>query len=148
MKNRRTYFRLFKYFYAWIMPVVTIISLIVVSQFIRRPLLFGSAIADFLGRLWISLCYCANYVILADPERYRTWIYGRRIEQRKDQEDLATILGNIGMGVMLGFFVFMITRWVMQVFLLIPKDINWILSILNGLICAIPLIARRKQMLI
>ncbi len=147
MQEQGMYSRLFKYFYNYIMPFVTIIVLMVVAQAISRPLLFSSAVADFLGRLWISLCFSASYVILADPERYRTWIYGRKIEQRKDHEDPATSLWNVGMGLMLGFFVFMITRWVVHVFLPIMKDFSLVLAMLNGLICAISLIARRKKML-
>ncbi len=147
MPTPRIYSRLFKYFYNYIMPLVTIMALMIVPQFISRPLLFGSVVADSLGRLWIALCFCATYVILADPEKYRAWIYGSKIEQRKDQEDLATSLWNIILGLMLGFFVFVITRWVMQVFLPIMKDFSLILSALNGLICAIPLIVKRKTML-
>jgi hypothetical protein len=129
------------------MPIITIILLIIVSQFITRQWLFGSAVFDFIARIWLSLCLCMSYIVLANLDKYRLWFYGRRIENLNSENGVMTTIWNISMGIMLGFFALLITRWAVQVFLPIFIHFGWPIAFLNGIILSVPIIARHQKFL-
>ncbi len=136
---------LFRYFYTWFLPAVTVLSLMVVSQITPRPLFFHSGVMDFAARVWIAVCLCANYILLGNLSKYRSWFYGYKDENYQSQGDIATRLWNTGLGVGLGIIVALITWWIFQVFLPTLRAFTAPIAILNALLCSIPIVARGRK---
>ncbi len=147
MKNPRTRRLTSRYFYSWVMPGVTILLVLIIAQFVSRPLVFRSAVVDFVVRMWVAGCYCAAYIILGNLDKYGSWLYGGKYDRRENQGDFLVSLWNAGLGLGLGFVVSLTTWWVIQAFLPIMKDLGLLISIVNGLICSMPLIAQGKSII-
>jgi predicted membrane protein len=78
--------------------------------------------------------------MLSDIERYKTWFYGKRIEDPNSVNDGVKTIWNIGVSVMFGVFSAIISWWTIKMFLPNFNNIALILALLHGCIFAIPML--------
>jgi len=136
--NRNLIKNIVKVVYSYVLPCTILILLLGVSQFIDRPRFFRSEAIDLGLRIIFCLWFIFGYRRLPNISRYRptsvsTWT--------KADLDLLEKLAYIGLGILYGILMTLITWWIIQVFLPTFINISIILAIINGLICSIPAIA-------
>lgn len=119
-------------FYKIVMPALVVILLWGVSQIIARPKLLGSGIADVLVRLLLGLWLIRLY--RAFPYRKITPLSN----WSKTELDFFEKAYYIGLGLMSGPIMGLVTWWVIRVFLPIFKDYSIFIGLLNGLIFCLP----------
>jgi hypothetical protein len=129
--------RLIVVFYKFVMPFITILSLMGISQITQRPKFLGSEFIDFVTRVLLSLWFCFSYVRL--PHLRQHYRFYPNIEWSKSDIHPSARLVYIGIGSAFGVFITIITSWVIRAFIPILSDYSLVLAILNGLIYAIPM---------
>ena len=134
-----------KLVYIIIMPLIVAILLLIVSQSITRPLFFDSFIVDLVVRIWLCICFCLGYIILANIKKYESWFYQRKYEDLKSKNNLPTTLWNISRGIMFGLFSGLVSWWTVQVFLPNFIPICWFIAILHGLVFSLPIVIQSKS---
>jgi hypothetical protein len=137
---------LLEYFYKWVMTGITVILLLVVSQVIARPLILRSFVIDLLARIWICLVFCRGYVILSNPRKHMARFYHKKIEDLENVSDHVTgYLIVVPIGFMFGILATAVTWWTLQVFIPILGNVILALSILNGVICFMPIAVKPNR---
>ena len=132
--------KLAKIFYMIIMPGITIIGLLFVSQVIPRQRFLGSGIVDIAARILLCLWFCAGYIRMPSlPEKYR--IYPNIIWTKSDITPRAKFV-YMGLGIIFGIGISIITWWAIGIFLPIFDNYRIFLAAVNGIIFAIPLMAQ------
>jgi hypothetical protein len=124
-------------FYNFVMPAATTITFLVVSQFIRRPFVFGSGLLDFLARVLLCLWFFFSYTRLLNiKEKYKpfsdiTW-------SKSDIDPVERIL-LIGLAIFFGTMVTLFTWMSLNAFVPIVGKFGIVLAIANGVVFLIPL---------
>ena len=134
-----------KFFYQFIFPLTVVISLLLISGNISRPLFSGSILLDFLARFWLCLIFAMGYIIISDLDKYQIWFYGHSRENLGDPPDTFTIFWNICMSLMLGIFATLISWWAVRTFLPILNHIALLLALLNGFLFSMPLLYQSSR---
>lgn len=134
-----------KFLYLLILPLVVFVFLLLVSENISRPLFSGSKMLDFVARLWLCLIFSMGYIIVVDLERYKSWFYGRKIDDSNSKVDNSTIFLNIIMSIIFGVFAALITMWAVRTFLPIFSKVSLIVATINGILYFVPMFCQRKH---
>jgi hypothetical protein len=127
-------------FYKYVMPVITVISLILISQIITRPRLLGSWFLDLVVRIFLCVWFCIGYVRLPNiSEKYKFY---PNITPKKSDIGPSGKVFYISLAIFFGILVALMTGWVLRSFLPFLSIYIIPIAILNGLIFLIPLIAQ------
>lgn len=122
-------------FYTIVMPMVIVVLLLGVSQFITRPKLLGSEIADLVIRILLCLWFCFGYRRLPHLSNYRVF---PSIQWSKSDIGTVEKLYYLFLASFFGFSVTMVSWWTILVFIPIFGNFSFVLALFNGVICALP----------
>jgi hypothetical protein len=126
--------------YKYILPAVSVFSLVILAQVTSRHQFMGSGLVDFLVRAYICVWLCMLYVRLPYLAiKYR--LFPGSTTKKSDVtsgEKARFILGVIFLGILFAIG----TRWVVMEFLPILRPLIYPIAILNGFLFSIPLIAQ------
>lgn len=125
-------------FYQIVMPSITIILLLGISSLISRPIFAGSRFIDTSARIVLCLWFCIGYFRLPTlGKKYR--VYPNIEWKKSDVSPLGRLVSSC-FAILFGIGVILVTRWAINVFLPLFKDISLFLAIANGVVYAIPLV--------
>jgi len=126
--------------YKYLLPAITVVALLIVSQVISRPRILGSGFLDFILRglacLWFCICYSRLPYL---SKKYRP--FPGSTTKKSDintRGKIKSIINAIFFGMVFAF----LTWWIVNMFLPVSKSFLYSIVVINGLICSIPLIAQ------
>ena len=123
--------------YKVVMPVITLLFLLVIPQFIQHPAFMGSGVFDFIVRGLLCLWFCLAYSMLPNiKEKYG--LYPNITWSKADISPAERFLF-IGFATFFSICVVLITLWTIGVFVPIISKYGLLLAITNGAIFLIPL---------
>jgi hypothetical protein len=127
-------------FYKYVMPGITIISLILISQAITRPRFLDSWLLDLIIRIFLCIWFCVGYSRLPDiSEKYRFY---PNITPKKSDIGANQKAFIIVMILFASLLISVTTGWMLRSFLPFTGIFSIPIAILNGLIFLIQLIAQ------
>lgn len=127
-------------FYRIVLPALVVVFLWGVSQMIVRPRLLNSEAADIVVRLLLGLWFIRLY--RAFPYRRITPVSN----WSKAELDIVEKVYYIGLGVISGPIMGLVTWWVIRVFLPIFEDYGIFIAGLNGLIFSLPTVVHYEKL--
>ncbi len=134
--------RIMTIIYRILLPACIWTFLLLISQRLERPSYLGSLVLDWIARIWIGLGLSYVYINLSDQDKYVYWMYRMKIGY---DDSLSVNWRNVVLGTIFGLMSIPFTWWAILVFLPIFTDIVLFLSVLHGLMLAIPIVVHRKK---
>jgi len=127
-------------FYTWIMPSVTVLSLLVVANFVHREMILNSSIVDMVVRVLICATFCYGYIVVGNLDKYIAYFKGNpKVDEIVSQDMFERNVVGYYLQVFIGgVAVILITYWIILKFLPIVANSAWIIGILNGMILSFP----------
>jgi hypothetical protein len=144
MKNSETSSQARVVIYRFILPACTIISLLIISQIMKRTLFLGSPGWDLFARIWIGFSFCYLYILLSDLDKYMFRVYRIKTDPSNDH-NVPVNWQNFIFGSMLGIISIPFTWWIVEFFLPIFSAVGWLIALCNGVLLSIPIILRRSK---
>jgi hypothetical protein len=130
-------------FYKIILPILTVVLLLGVSQIIPRPMFLGSELADLGTR--ILLCLWLSFGYRGLPKLSSSWLTPNTQWSKGDIGRYETLY-YLFLALFFGFLYTVITWWIIEVFVPIFGNFSFIIALFNGVICALPVVIQYEAL--
>lgn len=126
--------------YRYLLPAVTIFSLLILAQVTSRPRLAGSGFLDFLVRIMACLWLCITYARLPYLSiKYRPFPGSTSTKADVSSREKVKYICE---AIVFGVFFAIMTWGIIDIFLPVFRPIIYLIAVINGLLFSIPLIAQ------
>jgi hypothetical protein len=140
MNNKDIFDKMTVILYRLILPIISFIFLIIVSQFESRVMVFNSLLVDFIIRAFLTAWFCVGFYKL--PRLAKDYHFFPGKDLKKSEVSTIGKIYSISMAILFGILIGVITQWVILTFLPDLGSISLLIAIIIGFLYTIPLIAQ------